>query len=101
MVNEDSDFIVGIDELFNSIVLPSKCPDTECLEGLLSGSLAILWKKSLYISFKLEAVHDNFMVAALSTDNRCLGLVNVYMPYDGRTIDVMNEYFHVLGELQP
>ena len=40
------------------------------------------------------------MVATLSTDTRCVGLVNVYMPYDDRTIDVMNEYSHVLGELQ-
>ena len=63
LLNEDSDFIVGIDELFDSFVLPSKCPDTECFEGRPSGGLAILWRKSLQISVKLEAVHDNFMVA--------------------------------------
>ena len=49
LLNEDSDLIYGISDLFDAIILPSKCPVLECFEGRPTGSLTILWRKSLNI----------------------------------------------------
>ena len=98
--NEDSDFITGISDLFDGIVLPSKCSETECFEGRPSGGLAIIWRKSLNISIELITLHDNFMIVLLTSNIVTVGLVNVYMPYDDRSIEMLNDYSHILGELQ-
>ena len=98
--NEDSDFIAGISDLFDGIVLPSKCSETECFEGRPSGGLAIIWRKSLNISIELITLHDNFMIVLLTSNIVTVGLVNVYMLYDDRSIEMLKDYSHILGELQ-
>ena len=32
--------------------------------------------------------------------NDSIDFVNIYMPYDNRTIEVVDKYSHILGELQ-
>ena len=100
LLNEDTDFIYGICDIFDAIILPSKCPVSECFEGRPSGGLAILWRKSLNISVNLVTENDNFIVALLNCTDRFIGLVNIYMPYDNKSNDVVDEYSHILGELQ-
>ena len=78
LLNEDSDFIYGICDIFDAIILPSKCPVSECFEGGPSGGLAILWRKSLNISVNLVTENDNFIVALLNCTDRFIGLVNIY-----------------------
>ena len=78
LFNEDSDFIYGISDIFDAIILPSKCPVSECFEGRPSGGLAILWRKFLNISVNLVTVNDNFIVALLNCTDRFIGLVNIY-----------------------
>ena len=98
--NEDSDFIAGISDLYDSIVLLSKCSENECFEGRSSGDLAIIGRKSLNISIELITLYGNFIIVLLTSNNVTVGLVNVYMPYDDRSIEMLNDYSHILGELQ-
>ena len=48
----------------------------------------------------MVTVDDNFIVAPLNCTDRFIGLVNIYMPYNNKSNDVMDEYSHILGELQ-
>ena len=41
----------------------------------------------------------NFMIVLLTSNNVTIGLVNVYMPYDDRSIEMLNDSSHILGEL--
>ena len=100
LLNEDCDFIFRISDLLDAIVLPSRCPASECFEGRPSCGLAILWRKSLDISVNLVTLHDNFIIASLNCSDKVIGLVNIYMPYDNRTSEVVEEYSYILGELQ-
>ena len=100
LLNEDCDFIFRISDLLDAIVLPSRCPASECFEGRPSCGLAILWRISLDISVNLVTLHDNFIIASLNCSDKVIGLVNIYMPYDNRTSEVVEEYSYILGELQ-
>jgi len=100
LLNEDLGFLYSIDCDFDVHAIPSKCSVSESFEGRPSGGLAILWRKSLNINLDVCAVHDNFMVVTISYGRWCVGLANIYMPYDDRSQDVVGRYSQVLGELQ-
>ena len=40
------------------------------------------------------------MIVFLTSNKVTVGLVNVYMPYDDRSIEMLNDYSHILVELQ-
>ena len=66
--------------------------------ALNSGGLAILWKKNLNFEMKIICTHYNFIVASLMTMGKCIAIVNIYMPHDDDSRDVLTEYDQVLGE---
>ena len=101
LLNEDSDFIFKICDEFDAIILSTKCPKSECFEVRPSGGLAVLWRNSIEVSFEMITPHDNFIITLMTYNgNDSIGFAIIYMPYDNRTVEVVEEYSHVLGELQ-
>ena len=99
LLEEDKNFLYGLNSLFEAYVVPSKHSNSNCLEGRPSGGLAILWRKQLNISIDISFAHDNFLIVSLVTMNKCFALANIYMPYDNGSREILTEYDQVLGEL--
>ena len=85
-------------------MIPSKCSKSETFDGRRSGGLAILWRKSLLkwnVKFETVALHDYFIIVQMSSSSWSAAyFVNVYMPSDDRSVDIMVDYVHILGGLQ-
>ena len=100
LLNEDTDFLFGLDNNFECHVVPSKSPVSECLDGRPSSGLAVFFRKSPSLSVDIATTHDNYMVASVTCGSWSFALVNVYMPHDDRSRDVVMSYSNILGEIQ-
>ena len=78
----------------------SMTPDREILSGRPFGGLGIMWRKSLGSCITIEKYDDHRLMAVHFDNGSCTLLaVNMYMPYDDRSIRSSNydEYINYLG----
>ena len=72
------------------------------LRGRPFGGLAVLWRKSLQSSIKVELISDcdRLMQINILSDKGLITIFNVYMPTDYRDENSLEEYCMLLGKLQ-
>ena len=77
----------------------SMTPDREILSGRPFGGLGIMWRKSLGSCITIEKYDDHRLMAVQFDNGSCTLLaVNIYMPYDDRSVRSSNydEYMNYL-----
>ena len=78
----------------------SMTPDREILSGRPFSGLGIMWRKSLGSCITIEKYDDHRLMAVHFDNGSCkLLAVNIYMPYDDRSVRSSNydEYINYLG----
>lgn len=100
LTEDDSDLVRGIDDNFSTCVIPSTGADSFVHEGRPIGGMAIFYRSSLDLLVDIIARNDNFCLMKISNVYSSLFLMNIYMPYDDRTIRSVISYRTVLGEIQ-
>ncbi len=70
------------------------------LSGRPIGGLAIYWKKDLNNHVKSVIYSDNIMALKINMNNLCYLLVNVYMPYDDRSIDSLVQFRSICAQIE-
>ena len=99
LLEEDISILDSVCNDTEYLVVPSSRAISNCFNGRPTGGLAVIYKKSLSLSFKVEESCCNYIsrVSSILVD---LLLVNGYMPYDDRSDDTRAGYQQILGNLQ-
>lgn len=98
LMDEDVGFINGLSDEFDNFTIPSKKSDT--LDGRPSGGICIMWRNTLDIDVEIVNEHERYLIANISFKNDNFLIVNVYMPYDDKSNDIIFSYEQILGEIQ-
>lgn len=100
LLKDDINFLHFIDENFNVYALPSKQSDSVSFDGRPVGGMVIFYRKSINLKADEICVNEHFVLLKISLGSFSFCLENIYLPCDKRTLDSLNEYQFVLGELQ-
>ena len=97
---EDIAFIDMIDSNFYSVSHVKDKKSDGIIVGRPSRGVAILWRKCLSFKAEVMNISDRMIGVSFSGGSIDFLILNVYMPYDARDIDSLDEYRNCLGILE-
>ena len=97
---EDIAFIDTIDSNFYSISHVKDKKNDGIIVGRPSRGVAILWRKCLSFETTVINISDRMIGVSFSGGSMDFLILNVYMPYDARNVDSLDDYRNCLGILE-
>ena len=87
---------------YNVIAVAAQCSDRvlESMHGRPSGGLAVLFKKDLNFTFEIIDTNFRFIICNCKFDTQNIIVANIYMPYDDRSSECIDNYLHVMALIE-